>query len=62
VLSVPPTALAVVDLGDRIRKRRRAKELIDHAEQLAAQQVTVYVIAQSRTLELRGLSPDQLLA
>src|SRR5690242_11880404 len=37
VLSIPPAALAVQDLADRIRKRRRAKELIDQAQHLAAQ-------------------------
>ena len=41
MLSIPSAALAVADLADRIRKRRRATELIDHAQQLAAQQVTV---------------------
>jgi hypothetical protein len=36
VLSIPSAALAVTDLADRIRKRRRATELIDHAQQVAA--------------------------
>ena len=61
VLSIPPAALAVLDLADRIHKRRRATELIDHAQQLAAEQVTVSLISQSRTVELRTLTPDQLL-
>jgi hypothetical protein len=61
VLSLPSAATAVLDLADRIRKRPRAKELIDHAQQLADQQVTVTVISQSRSVELRGLGPDQLL-
>ena len=61
VLSIPSAALAVADLADRIRKRRRAQELIDHARDLAAQQVTVSVISHSRTVELRTLDPDQLL-
>jgi hypothetical protein len=47
VLSFPSAALAVVDLADRISKRRRAKELIDHAQQLAAQQVSVSVISEA---------------
>ena len=34
VLSFPSAVLAVQDLADRIRKRRRAKELIDQAQQL----------------------------
>ena len=49
MLSIPSAALAVLDLADRIHKRRRATELIDHAQQLATQQVTVYLITQSRT-------------
>ena len=61
VLSIPSAALAVQDLADRIRKRHRAKELIDHAQQLAAQQVTVCLISADRTVELRTLTPDQLL-
>lgn len=61
VLSFPSAVLAVVDLADRIHKRRRAKKLIDHAQQLAAQQVTVGLISKSRTVELRTLTPDQLL-
>jgi hypothetical protein len=61
VMSIPPAVLAVRDLADRIHKRRRAKQLIDHAQQLAAQQVTVCLISRSRTVELRTLTPDQLL-
>ena len=61
VLSIPSAALAVLDLADRIPKRRRAKELIDHAQQLAAQQVTICVMSRSRAVELRTLTPDQLL-
>jgi hypothetical protein len=61
VLSIPSAALAVLDLADRIHKRRRAQELIDHAQQLAAQQVTVYLRSRSRTVELRTLAPDQFL-
>lgn len=61
VLSIPSAALAVLDLADRIAKRRRAKELTDHAEDLAARQVTVCVISRGRAVELRALTPDQLL-
>ena len=61
VLSIPSAALAVQDLADRIRKRRRAQELIDHAQHLATQQVTVTLISDSHTAELHTLSPDQLL-
>lgn len=61
VLSIPSASLAVLDLADRIHKRRRAKELIDRAQQMAAQQVTVRLIAQNQAIELRTLAPDQLL-
>ena len=61
VLSIPSAALAVLDLADRIHKRRRATELIDHGQQLAAQQITVTLISPGRTVELRTLTPDQLL-
>jgi hypothetical protein len=62
VLSIPSTALAVLDLADRITKRRRAKELIDHAaQQEAVGQVTICVMSRSRAIELRTLTPDQLL-
>lgn len=57
VLSIPSAALAVADLADRIRKRRRAAEPIDHARQQAARQVTIYLI----TPDLSALTPDQLL-
>jgi hypothetical protein len=61
VVSIPSAALAVLDLTDRLHKRRRAKELIDHAQQLAAQQVTVCLMSHSRPVELTTLAPDQLL-
>jgi hypothetical protein len=61
LVSIPSAALAVTDLADRIPKRRRAKELIDQAQQLADQQVTICVTSRSRTVELRTLDPDQLL-
>lgn len=61
VVSIPSAALAVFDLADRIQKRRRAKELLDHARQLVARQVTVRLVSQSRRIELANLNPDQLL-
>jgi hypothetical protein len=60
-VSIPSAALAVLNLADRIHKRRRAKELIDHAQQLATQQVTVYLMSHIRPVELTTLAPDQLL-
>jgi hypothetical protein len=61
VLSIPSAALAVSDLADRIRKRHRARELVDHARELAARQVTACLISRTRTTEIRTLTPDQLL-
>ena len=61
VVSIPSAALAVLDLADRIHKRRRAKELINHARQLATQHVTVYLMSQSHPVKLATLAPDQLL-
>jgi hypothetical protein len=61
VVSIPSAALAVLDLADRIRKRRRAKGLIDHTRQLAARHVSVYVMGQHAPIEISALDPDQLL-
>jgi hypothetical protein len=61
VVSIPSAALAALDLADRIRKRRRAGELIDQAQHLAGQQVNIYLVVPARTVELRTLTPDQLL-
>jgi hypothetical protein len=60
-LAIPATALAVGDLADRMRKRRRAKELIDRARELGDQRVSVVLVERTRTVEIRGLDPDQLL-
>jgi hypothetical protein len=57
VLSIPSAALAVADLADRIRKRRRAADLIDHARQLAARQVTIYLISPGHTTDMSTLTP-----
>jgi hypothetical protein len=61
ILSVPPAALAVWDLADRIRKRKRAGELIDQARELGERGVTVSVVYRERVIEIRTLTPDQLL-
>lgn len=62
LLSIPSTILAVADLADRIAKRKRAKELIGHAELLSEKRVTAIVITETRTVDLCSLTPDQLLA
>jgi hypothetical protein len=61
ILSLPPTFLAGADLADRLTKRKRAGELIDHAQLLSDKRVTALVITETRTVELRSLTPDQLI-
>jgi hypothetical protein len=61
VVSLPSAALAVADLADRIKKRKRAKDLIDQAAVHAEKRVTAIVITDTRTIELRSLTPDQLI-
>lgn len=61
ILSLPPTFLAGADLSDRLTKRKRAGELIDHAQLLSDKRVTALVITETRTVELRSLTPDQLI-
>jgi hypothetical protein len=60
-VSLPSAALAVADLADRILKRRKAAELIDHARQQAARQVTITVITPGHITQLAALTPDQIL-
>jgi hypothetical protein len=60
-VSLPSAALAVADLADRIRKRRRAAELIDHARQQATRQVTITVITPGRITQIADLTPDQII-
>ncbi|MFJ3673992.1 hypothetical protein ACIPSE_46910 [Streptomyces sp. NPDC090106] len=61
IVSVPSAMLAVADITDRILKRRRAGELIEHARQLNAQQTTVRLVREDGTIDLATLTPDQLL-
>ncbi|MER7050294.1 hypothetical protein [Streptomyces jumonjinensis] len=61
VLSIPSAMLAVSDIADRIHKRRRADELIEHARQLDAQQATARLVREDRSVDLATLTPDQLL-
>jgi hypothetical protein len=61
ILSIPSAALAVADLADRIHKRRRAKELLDHAQQLSNQNITIQILTRNQPTDLRTLNPDQLL-
>ncbi|MFI6009533.1 hypothetical protein ACIBAG_11995 [Streptomyces sp. NPDC051243] len=61
VVSIPSAMLAVADIADRIRKRRRAGELIERAQQLRAQQATARLVCEDRSVDLATLTPDQLL-
>jgi hypothetical protein len=61
LLSIPSAALAVVDIADRIHKRRRARKLIDKARQLADKYTTITLITQDGPRDLATLDPDQLL-
>jgi hypothetical protein len=61
LVSLPSAALAVADLADRIRKRRRAQELITTAQNLADQRVTARLVSGGHTIDLSTLTPDQLL-
>ena len=60
-LAIPSAVLAVKDLADRMGKRRRAKELIGRARELGDRGVSVLLVERTRTVEIRGLDPDQLL-
>lgn len=61
IVSIPSAMLAVADITDRIRKRRRAHDLIEHAQQLEARQTAAKLVIEGRSVELATLTPDQLL-
>ena len=63
IFSIPSTSLAVWDIADRIRKRRKAQAVIDAVKQLKAEkQVDVYLLAPNDQRPLvASLNPDQLL-
>ncbi|MEV0538049.1 hypothetical protein [Kitasatospora sp. NPDC050463] len=61
LLSVPSAVLAVADITDRIRKRRRAGELIERARQLSTEQATARLVHADHSVDLATLTPDQLL-
>ncbi|MFE7077210.1 hypothetical protein ACFU96_44710 [Streptomyces sp. NPDC057620] len=61
LVSIPSAMLAVADIADRIHKRRRANELIERAQQLAAQQAAARLVREDRSIDLATLTPDQLL-
>jgi hypothetical protein len=62
VLSIPGAVLAVIDIADRISKRRRAQKLIDEAKRLREQTgVQVFVVQQDIPKSLDSLTADSLL-
>jgi len=61
-LSIPAAVLAVLDLADRIAKRRRAKKLIEAAGRIRIERrVEVLTITADRATPLADLDPDTLL-
>lgn len=62
VLAIPSAVLAVVDIVDRIQKRRRAKQLIDHAKTISETAgVQVILVVNDRRKPLAAVNPDELL-
>lgn len=61
-LSIPGAALAVWDLAERIRKRSRAKALIEAANRLRSEQcIEVLAVSVEGTTPLADLDPDAVL-
>lgn len=61
IVSIPSAALAVTDLADRIRKRRRAQDLIDKIRSDLDGNTTLTLITDDGPRDLSELNPDQLL-
>lgn len=62
ILAVPGTILAVMDIADRIKKRRRATRLLERAQQIrVARKVEIQVVTKDGAKTLDGLTPDDLL-
>jgi hypothetical protein len=61
-LSIPSAALAAMNVADRMRKRHRAKQLIEKAEEVRASgDARVYVLTAVGTRPLETMDPDELL-
>lgn len=63
VLAIPAAVLAAVDLADRMKKRRRAKQLVDYAgaiRETTGVQVFV-VLADGGRRPLDAVDPNDLL-
>jgi hypothetical protein len=61
IVSIPSAALAVTDLADRIRKRRRAQALIDKIKQDLDGNTAVKLITDDGPRDLSELNSDQIL-
>jgi hypothetical protein len=63
ILSIPSAVLAVMDIADRLNKRRKAQAVIDAAKQAKAEQkVDIYLLTADQTPEtVADLTPDRLL-
>jgi hypothetical protein len=63
ILSIPPAVLAVIDIADRLTKRRKAQAVIDAAKKAKAEQkVDIYMLTLDQTPHsVANLMPDQLL-
>ena len=62
ILSVPSAALAVVDLADRIKKRRRAARLLEVARDTQNENgVVVHILTVGGSVRLDSVGPDQIL-
>lgn len=62
VLSVPSALLAVIDIADRISKRRRAKQLVEQAQTIRdTTDVRVHVVVGGTRRPLDEVDPDDLL-
>jgi|GEM_PF-6005966 len=62
IVSIPGALLAVADLVERMRSRRKAAELIETAREVTVtHQVEIHVITDDAAVSLARLSPDRLL-
>ena len=62
VLSIPGAVLAVMDLADRIRKRRRATALVEAATRLRVERrVETYAVTLEGPKPLADMTADALL-
>ena len=62
ILSIPSAALAVWDLADRIKKRRRAQTLIDEAKRLQIEKKgETYLVTFEGPKRLNDMTADQVV-